>query len=521
MSDAELKIDEYQLLSCIASGGQTQIWEVSIPGSPETLAMKLLLADAFAKSAERAVIKHEAKVGKSLEHPNVLPIIKYVKTKQNAYLIMPLFRSANLKNFIAADHIGVQVRFRKLFESTCLALGHMHEKGWIHRDIKPDNILLNKASEVRLIDFSLSTRVVSGVGKLLAGKAKTIQGTRTYIAPETIRKQTPSPQTDMYSLGITMFEALTGRPPFMGMHPQELLKKHIASRAQAPSEFNPNVTPEMDLLIAKMLKKKPKDRPESMQEIYTEFRNIKAFREEVQEVGKPSEEEQLTEEASLETRLDSRTDHIRSEATRKNPELAKTLQTEPTRQRPVLQVQIVGDETTDQQVAPAPAAPLTQHIAAAGQPAGVAPPPPMAPAPPPVVAAPIAPPPMAVPQNPAVAPDPQAPPMVAYGQGVAPAQPQPGQPVPQPPTPPAPQPVPPVAQVPPGVAAPAAAPPPTPAAPPAAAPPPMLAAPAPQSPPAVAPSDAAGQATPPAVPEPAAQPEAEDMDWMEDLPDVV
>ncbi len=517
MSNAELKIDEYQLLSCIASGGQTQIWEVSIPGSPETLVMKLLLADAFAEAAERAVIKHEAKVGKSLEHPNVLPILKYVKTKQNAYLIMPLFRSANLKNFIAADHIGVQVRFRKLFESTCLALGHMHEKGWIHRDIKPDNILLNKASEVRLIDFSLSTRVVSGLGKAFARKAKTIQGTRTYIAPETIRKQTPSPQTDMYSLGITMFEALTGRPPFMGMHPQELLKKHIASRAQAPSELNPNVTPEMDLLIAKMLKKKPKDRPESMQEIYTEFRNIKAFREEVQEAGKPSEEEQLTEEVSLDSRLNSRTDHLRSEAIRNNPELAKTLQTEPTRQRPVLQVQIVGDEATPQQPAPTPVAPQTQHPAAAGQPVTVAPPPPMAPAPPPVVAAPIAPPPMAVPQNPAVAPSPQAPPMVAYGQGVVPAQshpgqPHPSQPVPQPPTP---QPASPVAQVPPAVAPPAAAPPPAPVAPPAAAPaaapPPMLAAP----------SNASEQ-PPPAAPEPAAQPaEAEDMDWMEDLPDVL
>ena len=182
---------------------------------------------------------------------------------------------------LGADGVSLQIRVVRLFEQLCQVLGYMHDQGWVHRDVKPDNILFNKASELRLIDFSLSTKAAGAMSKLIGGKEKVIQGTRTYISPETILKAPPSPQSDIYSLGITLFEVLTGEPPFRGSSPDDLLKKHLTTAAPPPSMINNNVTPEMDRFVLKMLAKRTKDRHKNTHELLAEFRNIKPYKEDV------------------------------------------------------------------------------------------------------------------------------------------------------------------------------------------------------------------------------------------------
>ncbi len=280
MSDDVFTVDGYQLPNCLANGNSSEIWEVADPvGGSQALCMKLLLPEAFEKSEAKAVLKHEAKVAKTLDHPNIIKIHKVAVTKKHAYILMDYFRARNLKTQIGSDPVGLQVRFRNVFESLCLALGFMHEKGWVHRDIKPENILANKVGEMRLIDFSLSVRSAGGLGKLMGARKKPVQGTRTYIAPETLLKKAPTFQTDMYSLGITVFEILTGNPPFRGMSPSDLLRMHIQDKAPPISAINENVTPEMDRLVARLLEKKPVNRHKSMEEVYSEFRSLKVFKE--------------------------------------------------------------------------------------------------------------------------------------------------------------------------------------------------------------------------------------------------
>ena len=215
--------------------------------------------------------------------------------KTNIYLIMELFKAPNLKSNILLDIVGVQSRLRKLIETTCQALNHMHEKGWVHLDVKPDNILMSRASEVRVIDFSLSQKLKGALGKMFGGK-KDAGGTLTYIAPESIKKEAPTPATDIYSLGITIFECLTGTIPFKGSTPKDLMKKHLVAIPAPPSEYNKNVTPEMDRMVLRMLAKKPKDRQKNMQEVMSEFRNIQPFKEDPEKLR----EERLVEEKAKE-----------------------------------------------------------------------------------------------------------------------------------------------------------------------------------------------------------------------------
>jgi len=308
VSQDEITIGNYQLKNCVATGATTQIWEVTQPGSPQQLAMKLLLEDARKEASEKNVLKHEFKIGKLMEHPSFLRFHELEINRDHAFFVMDFFASPSLKTHLTSNLAGVQSSFKKLAESLAQAFGFMHEIGWLHRDIKPDNILVNRAGEARVIDFSLSTKAKGALGKMFSGK-QAIQGTRTYIAPETIMRKPATPLTDMYSLGITFFEVLTGQAPFAGDTPNDLLKKHLGEDPVAPSVFNPNVTKEMDRIVLQMLLKNPQKRMQSMQDLESALRNVRPF-----DVDPVTLKEQKIREAkeresqSVDLRLDSRAD---------------------------------------------------------------------------------------------------------------------------------------------------------------------------------------------------------------------
>jgi len=318
-------VDGYTLINMIGGGNSSQVWEVSEKDSATRYAMKFLLPEALADKERVRTLKQEAKIGSSFDHPNLVKFHTVVATKKHAYLIMDYFRAPNVKAQINSDIVQVQVRIRKLVEGVCQALAYIHEKGWVHRDIKPENILLNKGSEVRLVDFSLSTRAAGALSKM-AGKVKVIQGTRTYLAPETIRRQKPTIQTDMYSFGVTLYEFLTGGPPFRGGTPDELLQKHLAVVPHAPSWVNPNVSKDTDEFVLRLLAKKPSERPANMEEIAVGFRSLKVFEEDVAEIAdRKKKEDEVRKKEELDkpdSILDSRADAERTRLGVKAPKRA-------------------------------------------------------------------------------------------------------------------------------------------------------------------------------------------------------
>ena len=309
MSDNQTVVGGYELKNCVATGASTQIWEVTQVGANVPFAMKLMLPEALKDAEKKAILKREFKIGSGFEHPNLIRYHRIEVTRDHGFFIMDYFRAPSLKAQISANLAETQSKLKKLVEASTQAFVHMNEKGWLHRDIKPDNILVNKTGEVRVIDFSLACRIVSGVMKLVAGKQKNIMGTRTYIAPETILKKVPTVQSDVYSLGVTLYEVITGVPPFAGLSPSDLLKKHIGEAPAPPSISNPNVTPELDIVILKMLAKKPKDRFTDMREVMSVFRNLKCFKEDPLELyERKVKEAKANESLSVDKRLDSRAD---------------------------------------------------------------------------------------------------------------------------------------------------------------------------------------------------------------------
>lgn len=306
-------LDDYELLNSVATGNSTTVWEVKQRASGQTFAMKLLLPEAFTDAEQKKALKHEFNVGKSLDHPNIIRFFDLVMGKKHGYFVMEYFRSVNLKQMLRGERAAAQARARKILESVAQAMAHMHEKNWVHKDLKPENILVTKGSEVKVIDFSLASRPAGGLTKLMGGsKSQIIQGTRTYIAPELVRRKPLTFAADIYSLGITAYEILTGRPPFIHRNPNELLMAHVRDTPDKPSSYNSNVTPEADAFVLKLLSKKPEQRPASMQEVFAEVRNLKLFKEEPEEYARlKAAEEQDRFEDSMANRLDSRSDASR------------------------------------------------------------------------------------------------------------------------------------------------------------------------------------------------------------------
>jgi serine/threonine-protein kinase len=153
----------------------------------------------------------------------------------------------------------------------------MSASGYVHRDVKPDNILVNGIGEVKLIDFAIAMRPPKGLAKLFRRRGKA-QGTRSYMSPEQIRGHVLDGRADVYSFGATCYELLTGRPPFRGKDAQDLLTKHILEKPVAPKQLNPDITDEFSHLILKMLEKKKEDRPRDFHDVLMQMRNMRVFR---------------------------------------------------------------------------------------------------------------------------------------------------------------------------------------------------------------------------------------------------
>ncbi len=273
-------IGPFQLLRLIRAGTTTQVWEAMRTGEKERIALKVLMKDFRQDKEQIAQLKHEALVGATLDHPNVIKIFGYHDDQGFPLVAMQLFNARNLKIEMRERPEFMIPNLAPIIRKCAKGLQHMHERGWVHCDVKPDNFLADEQANVKLIDFSigLKMRKSGGIASLLGGsKVKTIRGTRSYMAPEQIRRRYPDARTDIYGLGCVIFELMSGKAPFTANTPDELLKKHL--QASVPSlEASSDASTEMAMLVKKMLAKKPDDRFQTMGEFLAAFKGVRIFR---------------------------------------------------------------------------------------------------------------------------------------------------------------------------------------------------------------------------------------------------
>jgi serine/threonine-protein kinase len=269
-------VGPYRMFHLIRVGATYEIWAVQPLGESASFAMKWLPPGE--KHTRQAVndLKHEYTVGKSLQHESVIKTYDFGSGKDGAYLTMELFKTPNLKQQITEGVERLHYRLEEILTGAALALEYMHKQGWTHRDVKPDNYLVNDDNEVRLIDFTIARKIPKGIGKMFGGKAP-VQGTYSYMSPEQIRGKEIDARGDIYSFGCMVYELMTGKMPFTATSSTELLNKHLKTKPPDLSMLQKNIQPEFAKLVHRMLAKDPNDRPDSLMEFYRELKMGRCF----------------------------------------------------------------------------------------------------------------------------------------------------------------------------------------------------------------------------------------------------
>jgi serine/threonine protein kinase len=277
---ADDTIGNYRLVKCLLTGQQSQVWEVVETSSHRHFAMKLLLPERAADADAKRMLYHEAKVGKELTHPNVIRITFVSEEKVNHYFVMEYFPAGSLKvRLVNKQFDFIRERAHSIFKQAATGLAYMNASGWVHRDIKPDNLLVNSAGELRIIDFAIAQKIVApGFFSKLFHRKGAVQGTRSYMSPEQIRGEMLDGRADIYSYGASLFELTTYRTPFRAASQQELLQKHILEKPVAPIALVPDLTQEFSDLVLKCLAKKPDDRFQTFHDVLKALNPIKVYK---------------------------------------------------------------------------------------------------------------------------------------------------------------------------------------------------------------------------------------------------
>ncbi|MFM8494570.1 MAG: serine/threonine-protein kinase [Planctomycetia bacterium] len=266
MSRIPEQLGSLTLVRQLGSGRHCQVWEAVDSATGDRVAVKVVVPEMARDAGQRRLLRHERAVAAALDHPAIVRIGNFSEAGGLPHLVMELFPHANLKRQIADGTDTIAPRLHRIVTQVAWALDHMHGRGWVHRDVKPDNVLAAADGEAKLIDFAIAARRPGFIGRVWPGR-RPVQGTPSYISPEQIRGLPADPRSDIYSLGCTLFELLAGMPPYSAATSEELLHKHLAATPPAVESFNRNATTSVSRLIRQMLAKRPADRPASMKDV--------------------------------------------------------------------------------------------------------------------------------------------------------------------------------------------------------------------------------------------------------------
>jgi len=272
----------------IRAGQTCQVWEAISDIDKSRRALKALQPEVRADKVEIDYLKHEFAVARDFDHVNVIKVYEFSTDRAVPYLVMELSLGRNMKIMMRQEKDYMHYHIADIIDGCLDGLQYMHEAGWIHHDVKPDNFLIDPDGTVKLIDFAIAKRLKTNPLAKLFGKNK-IQGTRSYMAPEQIRGKTMDQRSDIYSLGCMLFEIIGGKPPFTASTPEELLTKHLRSPVPSLMAQNNNVTQEFNQLIANMMFKDIEMRPESSSKLRAMCKATRVFKSRPKAPDEPDE----------------------------------------------------------------------------------------------------------------------------------------------------------------------------------------------------------------------------------------
>jgi hypothetical protein len=257
----------FRLLELLGRGGMATVVKAERRG--ELSALKRPLASFLDDPEFIERFLREAEIGRTLNHPNIVRILERGEVDEVPYFTMELLAGETLQAFVRARGAVAPRTAAAVVAQVAEALDFAHSKGVIHRDLKPSNIMLLPDGTAKVMDFGIA-RARRFDGLTATGA---FLGTPEYLAPETIEGSGAEPRSDLYALGVVLYELLTGQPPFIADTPFAILKKHCSDEPSPPSRIERGVPPELDAIVLRLLGKLPEARPASAEELVVALRD--------------------------------------------------------------------------------------------------------------------------------------------------------------------------------------------------------------------------------------------------------
>jgi len=269
----QLFAGRYEIQGVLGQGGMGVVYRAHDRDLDDVVAIKTLRGEAL--SADPSLLdrfKQEIRLARRITHPNILRTHDLGESLGLRYLSMEFVKGLTLKQLVEAGEILPTPVGLRIAKQICAGLAAAHEVGVIHRDIKPQNIIIEATGGLKIMDFGIA-RLKEERGMTAEG---TVVGTPDYMSPEQARGQTLDFRSDIYSTGVVLYEVFTGTLPFDGDSPLAVVLKHIQEPPPSPQARNPRIDPKISQIVLKCVQKDPKDRFQSVNDLYEALARVTA-----------------------------------------------------------------------------------------------------------------------------------------------------------------------------------------------------------------------------------------------------
>ena len=249
--------NRYRILEKVGSGGMASVYRARDTMLERDVALKVL-HEVFSEEEDfRERFRQEARAAANLSHPNIVTVYDFGFDEGQLFIVMEYVPGADLKTIIRRrGRFDVKSAIAIMVQA-CAGIGYAHRAGLVHCDVKPHNFLVTPDERVKVTDFGIA-RALSSIRT--EEQSDVVWGSPQYIAPEQAAGYPPSPASDVYSLGVILYELLSGTLPFMGSTPEELARLHLEAKPIPLSEYVPEIPPALEQIVEKVLSKEPSAR---------------------------------------------------------------------------------------------------------------------------------------------------------------------------------------------------------------------------------------------------------------------
>ncbi len=266
MLKTPLFFGNYELLEEIGKGGMARVYRARQINIERHVAVKVMSSAISDQEEFQIRFKQEADLFARLEHPNILPIYDYGEQDGHLYLVLRLMEGGTLEKLMRGKQLVLE-ELDRLVQQLAQAIDYAHENEIIHRDLKPNNVLLDKFGNAYLMDFGIAKIITDAQSENIS----TMLGTPAYMAPEQWRMERVDGRIDIYSLGVILYEMLTGEMPYQGETPYHLMYAHLHDEPMLPSQIFPGLSSEIDSVVLQALAKDVSARYQSATDLATDL----------------------------------------------------------------------------------------------------------------------------------------------------------------------------------------------------------------------------------------------------------